>query len=148
MLRDLARKFIGTKAWRWLPGMLTLGGNRIKHVADNGDVYLDRGYVNWDASGNWIVDYPMLDKDDLPNVQDHATMGAMMEVLRCATGCNVSLFFKSSGGRWVLEINSPGDDVSLKHTNSWGAMTAEEAFLMAFESLDEDKRMENDDECI
>ena len=66
MLSEIGRKLVLTKSWRWFPGMLTLGGDRVKRVTDDGRVFLDRGFVTLDAANNWSVEYPALDWGDFP----------------------------------------------------------------------------------
>ena len=131
MLSEIGRKLVMTKSWRWMPGMLTLGGDRVKSVTDDGRVFLDRGFVTLDAANNWCVAYPTLDWSDFPNAQDPATRGAMLEVLRRATGMVSFLSYQVHSGCWFLELYEK--DVGFV---SWDSQLPEEALLSAFEALD------------
>ena len=131
MLSEVGRKLTLTKSWRWMPGMLTLGGDRVKSVSDDGRVLLDRGFVTLDAASNWSVAYPTLDWSDFPNAQDPATRGAMLEVLGRATGMISSLSYQAHSGCWFVELYEK--DIGF---TSWESQLPEEAFLLAFEALD------------
>ena len=130
MLSEIGRKLVMTKSWRWMPGMLTLGGDRVRKVGDNGNVFLDRGYVSLDDSGNWIVVYPPLDESDLPDAHDPATIGAMMEVLERSSGLIQSLVYIPQDNLWSLCTYGENS------FQSFVRCTREEALLGAFESLD------------
>lgn len=131
MLSEIGRKLVLTKSWRWFPGMLTLGGDRVKSVTDDGRVFLNRGFVTLDAANNWSVAYPALDLSDVPNASDPATRGAMLEVLHRASGLVPSLIFRTNDELWTLELNGKGKD-----TFAWDNQTIEEVFLSAFEGLE------------
>ena len=131
MLSEIGRKLVLTKSWRWFPGMLTLGGDRVKRVTDDGRVFLDRGFVTLDAANNWSVEYPALDWGDFPNAGDPATRGAMLEVLHRASGLVPSLIFRTNDELWTIELNGKGKDAF-----AWDNQTIEEVFLAAFEGLE------------
>lgn len=131
MLSEIGRKLVLTKSWRWFPGMLTLGGARVKSVTDDGKAFLDRGFVTLDAANNWSVAYPTLDWDDFPNAGDPATRGAMMEVLHRASGLTPALFFRPASESWVLELHEKSGKSLV-----WEGQALEEVFLSAFEGLE------------
>ena len=131
MLSEIGRKLVLTKSWRWFPGMLTLDGDRVKRVTDDGKVFLDRGFVTLDAANNWSIAYPPLDLGDFPNANDPATRGAMMEVLHRASGLVPSLFFRASDEMWAIELCGKG-----RESLTWNNQSLEEVFLAAFEGLE------------
>ena len=131
MLSEIGRKLVLTKSWRWFPGMLTLGGDRVKSVTDDGKVFLDRGFVTLDSANNWSVAYPPLDLGDFPNANDPATRGAMLEVLYRATGLVPSFFFRSGDEMWTIELCAKGRDAF-----AWDSQSPEEVFLSVFEGIE------------
>jgi hypothetical protein len=112
--------------------MLTLAGDRIKTVSEDGSVTLDRGYVSLDLSNSWCVMYPRLDMGDKPDPRDPATIGCMIEVLQRATGCVVSLLFNAAAQTWLLRFFSQ-QDVNQREVEG---PTVGDVFLAAFESLE------------
>lgn len=64
-VKDLARRAVACKGWRWAPGMLTLSGARILLVEDDGAYVLD---------------------GELPDFADDATLGCVLAMVRKAWG--------------------------------------------------------------
>jgi hypothetical protein len=126
MLEETGRRFLDTQSWRWMPGMLTLSGDRVKSVTDNGIVYLDRAFVTLNDIGDFSVGHAVLTEEDVPNAADAGTVGIMVDVLRMATGCvavltpnNEVRFYDESGEVAVVTGASRVD-----------------ALLLAFEAAD------------
>lgn len=132
MLIEIGRRLMITKTWRWLPGMLTLGGDRVKHVTDDGRIFLDRGYVTLNDSNDWSVDYALIDNTDLPDASDASTQGSMLEVIHRATGCNPSLYFLPEDKRWVIALNGQQKKIE---PMIWENELKEELFLDVFEGI-------------
>jgi len=133
MLEEIGRRLTATKAWRWLPGMLTLGGDRVKSVTSDGEVFLDRGFVTLNVANNWTVAYPPLDRGDFPNVSDPATQGAMLEALYRSTGFIPQLLFSPAYKSWVLSF----DDFTGENLPPvWLGESREDLFLEVFEGIE------------
>lgn len=125
-------RFLNLRSWRWLPGMLTTNGDRVKMInPSTGDVFLDRGFVTLDEIGNFAIGYPRIDPMDLPNPQDPATIGAMLEVIEMASGLHSSLCYSRESDSWMVEMwNDVGHFVI-------NGSSKEDALLAVFEYLDE-----------
>ena len=131
MLAEIGLKLINTKSWRWMPGMLTLRGDRVRSVTANGVVYLDRGYVSRNDNRDWIVAYALLECDDTPNTTDPATRGAAIEVLQLASGMMASLLWDAQNYTWSIRLERLDSD-----TFEWQGATIEEALLSAFYDIE------------
>jgi hypothetical protein len=126
MLEELGRRFLDTQSWRWMPGMLTLGGDRVKSVTDDGDVYLDRAFVTLSDLGDFSVGHAALSEDDVPNVEDAGTVGIMVDVLRMATGY-VAVLMPSNEVRFYDENGEIAVITGASRTD---------ALLLSFEAAD------------
>ena len=97
----LARRAIACKGWRWMPGMLTQNGSRIYDVVDSDYCYGDADCHEWQNEHGWGInrcDYhngrPLADTSSghlwldlmLPNFNDPATLGCLLELVREAFG--------------------------------------------------------------
>jgi len=67
--RRIALVVVATESWRWMPGMLTLGGLRVVRVEPDGYVtaYSTVMGHTWDIK-----------KDELPDLRDAATLGCLV----------------------------------------------------------------------
>lgn len=130
ILEEEGTKFVLTKSWRWMPGMLTLAGDRVRHISDDGRVILDRGYVSLNDANNWCVVYPPIDPCDIPDLRDAATIGACVEVLHRVSGDVVSLFF--TNGLWQVDFINPHSNIVTMVTGA----SKSDALLASFEFLD------------
>jgi hypothetical protein len=128
MFHEESSKFVNARSWRWLPGMKTMDGDRVKSVEKDGKCLLDRGYVSLDANNNWCVVYPPLLHSDMPDVEDAATVGGMLEVLHRATGMMVSFGIESNV--WHVKFSLEDFD-----KNVYAASRAD-VLLAAFEAVD------------
>ena len=76
MTRDqiaLASRAVACRAWRWIPGMLTTDGFRICRVDADGYKF---GYLT-----KYSYAYTV-DGDVLPDLEDHATLGCLLALVR------------------------------------------------------------------
>lgn len=128
MLTEDANKIVNFRSWRWMPGMSTLAGDRIKSSDDDGNHLLDRGYVSLDSANNWCVVYPPLAVEDRPNLEDSATVGCILEVLHRVSGMSISLGVESD----VWYVSFSGD---LFHKSVYAA-SRNDVLLTAFEAVD------------
>lgn len=128
MSSEESNKFVNSRSWRWLPGMKTMGGDRVKSVDEDGRCLLDRGYVSLDLANNWCVVYPPMCAGDTPDMEDSATIGAALEILHRATGMFVALFLESD----VWQVKFSCGDLS----KSVYAASRIDALLAAFEAVD------------
>lgn len=132
MLNELSRRFANLKSWRWLPGMLTVAGDRVKKVDPvTGDVFLDRGFITLDENNNFAVGYPRIDSGDFPDPRDFATIGAMLEILERATGLNSTLGYSNETGDWYIVMSSDTRNFTINGASKIDAL------LEAFEYLEE-----------
>jgi len=71
---ELAYRAVECKHWRWMPGMLTTTRMRVIRVDDDGnaDGFHDQ------ACYLWVI------KDALPDLEDPATLGCLLELVRRA----------------------------------------------------------------
>jgi hypothetical protein len=108
--------------------MLTLNGDRVRHIDEQGDAHLDRAYVTIDHAGTWSVLYAPLDPDDLPDLRDAATIGAINEVLHRITGKTFVYCLDADLGDFCIKWI---DDPEHVHTNN-----IEDALINAFEKVE------------
>ena len=109
-LEALARRAVACRGWRWMPGMLTLSGERM----------LDDGWPEYDvleygSSGvaecvKWNLKPK---KGALPDLTDAATLGCLLALVREAWGDPLA-YTMAYYGRWTLcsdryEEIDPGD---------------------------------------
>lgn len=85
MNHDLARRAVKCKGWRWMPGMLTEGDNRVISVDDEATC--------WAESNDYLrysLDEPAWVREkfaaELPDLDDPATKGCLLALVREAYG--------------------------------------------------------------
>ena len=75
MSNDLAKRAVACKHWRWMPGMLTTSEIRLTGSLDGIPV----GMCRW-------VEFSNSDNDWLPDLDDPATLGCLLALVREAWG--------------------------------------------------------------
>jgi len=101
---QLARRAVACATWRWMPGMLCLTDEdgyaaRVLHVglnastSETADAY----------SGGGIITRGCLKDDSLPDLEDPATLGCLLVLVREAWGdpCICTAVDNTSAGWWV-----------------------------------------------
>ena len=78
MSEELARRAVACKGWRWLPGMLVEG----KRVVSASYTTLPYAYVSYMGGPIFLLE---LDRT-LPDLQDPATLGCLLALVRDAWG--------------------------------------------------------------
>ncbi len=115
----LASRAVACRAWRWMPGMLTTDGFRICRVDADGYKF---GYLTEYSYAHTV------DGDVLPDLQDHATLGCLLALVREAHGApflQVSVSFsRVHGYRFVCYSRVRGA----------GVESDEEALVAALEA--------------
>lgn len=110
----LARRAVACRAWRWMPGMLA-SGFRVCRVDPHGYRF------GWSDSS---YAYRITD-DVLPDLQDSATLGCLLALVREAHGRRC--YTQAVGGYWAVQ----NDDTE----QAWGAEATEaEALVDALEA--------------
>ena len=72
-LEELGRRAVACKVWRWMPGMVTVDGVRIYWCGD--------GVIDGVDDDSEYLDYPV-ERLDLPDLQDPATLGCLLALVR------------------------------------------------------------------
>ena len=112
----LASRAVACRGWRWMPGMLTTDGFRICRVDADGYKF---GYLTEYSYAHTV------EGDVLPDLQDHATLGCVLALVREAHGRRC--YTQAVGGYWAVQ----NDDTE----QAWGAEATEaEALVAALEA--------------
>lgn len=91
----LARRAVACKGWRWMPGMLTADGFRVCRVDADGYKFGYRTEYNYAYA---VVG------DALPDLQDPATLGCLLALVREAMGDqNICVCWDFFNEMWVCE---------------------------------------------
>lgn len=115
----LARRAVACKGWRWMPGMLTTDGFRICRVDADGYKF---GYLTEYSYAHTV------EGDVLPDLEDAATLGCLLALVREAHGApflQVSVSISSEHG-YRFECNP-------RHRGAW-VESEEEALVAALEA--------------
>ena len=81
MSDDLARRAVACRHWRWLPGMRCLDGSRMLRAgSDLSGPYQAWSDEHYDACACKMR--PEETRDDLPDLSDPATLGALLALVR------------------------------------------------------------------
>jgi hypothetical protein len=81
-MRDLARRAVACKGWRWMPGMVTEAGYVV--LCDGGELTSEREFVaNWYEHSEHFA---CIDEFDLPDLKNPATLGCLLALVREAWG--------------------------------------------------------------
>ena len=84
MMNELARRAVRCKHWRWMPGMLaTCDGRSPLRLAIE-----VMPYVWWGSDGTRQDGGHCLQSDVLPDLNDPATLGCLLALVREAWGCD------------------------------------------------------------
>ena len=119
----LASRAVACRAWRWMPGMLTTDGFRICRVDADGYKF---GYLTEYSYAHTV------DGDVLPDLQDHATLGCLLALVREAHGKPaVPMFW---GDYWQIVYTSEVDDGCAGHEHIGDGDTEIEALVAALEA--------------
>lgn len=92
-MEGLGRLAVACKRWRWMPGMLDSCGDRVLTV-DGDEVTVDRldfvthGYDAHEEHGKW---YASEETWHHPDLDDPATLGCLLALVREAWGCDVCI---------------------------------------------------------
>jgi hypothetical protein len=83
-LEALAHRAVSCKDWRWMPGMLLMGGTRVLSVLTDlpRDYPPPYGYASYMGGPVFIVDLRVAK----PNFEDPATLGCLLALVRDAWG--------------------------------------------------------------
>lgn len=107
-LKDVAKRAVKCKSWKWLPGMLCIADEdgfspRIVSVGTSTST-TETIEMNL-ANGDLIPAY--LNKDALPDFKDAATMGCLLWVVKNAYDDNklVSQWNSLAGGGWIVTLS-------------------------------------------
>lgn len=122
MSTEVANRAVACKGWRWMPGMLTVGGARVGHTSGGS------GYVHtWEEDPGCVVETSgYLTAADLPDLTDAATVGCLLALVREVWGDN------THAERWFV---GPGWSVWLEaENNERTGATEAEALVAALES--------------
>ena len=85
-LKELARRAVACEGWRWMEGMVAVTWPierplKSRVVAKNID-----GYPLWLLNSRYHQGYDFVSKDALPDLNDPATLGCLLELVRKAWG--------------------------------------------------------------
>lgn len=69
--QDLGRRAVACRAWRWLPGMLEIGGARSNGEQYGGSVWVDHCGGSYEPIAGWV-----------PDLRDPATVGCLLALVR------------------------------------------------------------------
>ena len=99
---ELAKRAVACKHWRWLPGMRCTDGSRMLRtghdLSGSWQAWSDEHY---DACACKLR--PEETRDDLPDLSDPATLGALLALVREAWGdpCICTAVDNTGAGWWV-----------------------------------------------
>ena len=136
----LSRRAVACRGWRWSPGMRTLGNMRVIHDPDR---WPDRPCAI--REGGWIDTSPPRPLGDaLPDLQDPATLGCLLALVREALKAPTTHVLLSFGA-WYIERDAQdgSEDSEWLHVDGvWGcgsaaiikANTEAEALVAALEA--------------
>ncbi len=85
----IAQRFVACKRWEWLPGMLTGTGLRVDGVGYKGRpmrVVWGTGLDSWTRQRTECYDSPSDGTHDVPDLNDDATRGCVLGLVRKAWG--------------------------------------------------------------
>lgn len=119
-LEALGRRAVACKGWRWMPGMITVDGVRIYGCGV--------GVIDGVDNDSEYLDYPV-ERLDLPDLQDPATLGCLLALVREARKSDrihlQYVHYFAGAGRWEC----------LERYNLYsGGATEAEALVAALES--------------
>lgn len=131
-LMDLGRRAVACSAFRWMPGMVTLGGERLvlgfrdedmAVVEPDGAVY-DIGDHSWDTCSRHGHG------DILPDMSDPATIGCVLALVREGCG-SVDMHYYEDQRHTLLLADDNGLHKASSHGDSIG-----ESLVIALELMD------------
>jgi hypothetical protein len=124
MIEKLARSAVACRAWRWMPGMLTMDALRVVRVDTDGHA------LGWRAGGYvWA-----LNADSLPDLSDPATLGCLLELVRDAWEGDIStskLRYAINVPPWCAEHEGGGAE---DPSRAFYGSTEAEALVVALEA--------------
>ena len=85
---QLGRRAVACKHWRWMPGMLTTYATRVNSVTRNGSPEPRLG--------------GLIEADPLPALDDPATMGCLLALVREAHHAPAAYLMGSVSQQWVV----------------------------------------------
>lgn len=96
-MSDLSKRVVACRHWRWMPGMRAVDsdGQAARVVQRSGAAVLE------DVGG---AAYPMA--STLPDLDDPATLGCLLALVREAWGCRTA-YFTHSHGSWLVMRRDP-----------------------------------------
>ena len=98
MTASLSQRAVACKHWRWMQGMADAGGRIVVTLCDDGaPVWYDGETVTADDEG----------AAPLPDLDDRATLGCLLALVRLAWGPTCSVVHVLDGNGWAL-ITSGG----------------------------------------
>jgi len=98
---ELAKRAVACKRWRWMPGMLVIAeGYSSLRLAEEVIAFVWRGWPIQEA------DAVVLQSDCLPDLDDPATLGCLLALVREAYGFRLWLASSRDGGMWYVDAAS------------------------------------------
>ena len=88
-IEALARRAVGCRHWRWMPGMLTTYATRVHSTTRAGLPEASRG--------------GLIEADPLPALDDPATLGCLLALVREAHNAPSAFLMGSATGQWTMQ---------------------------------------------